>query len=411
MKKATTLIIGAGHSGLAMSRALTRHSIDHIVLDRGGPGHAWRTERWKSLHMLTPNWANCLPGDNGTGHDPDGYMSATEFATYLEGYAQRIGAPIHKGVTVTGLRQSSGDFRVETDQGLYCAKTVVNATGAAARAKVPALAQEVPKHIHQLTAQAYRAPIDLPDGDVLVVGASASGVQIAREVQLSGRQVFLATGNHVRLPRMYRGRNIEHWLQATGVYDERVADIEDLQRARRLPSAQLFSGGEIDLNALQSLGVEVAGRLSAIRDGKAFFSGGLMSVAQAADLKMGRLLDRVDAWISAHGGDGGIPAADRPLPTRLPDTPRLSLDLSVGTLRSIIWATGYTPDTSWIDLPVFDQRNRLQHDQGVCPVPGLFVLGLPVMRRRRSQHISGAAADTVELAGLLHQHLGARKAA
>ena len=411
MEQTTTLIIGAGHAGLAMSRALSLRSIDHILLDRGGPGNAWRTERWNSLRMLTPNWANSLPGANQHVQDPDGYMSCADFAQGLENYANSISAPLREGVTARRLMRWSGEFRVETDQGIYSAETVVNATGATTRAKVPALAADVPKHIQQVTAQAYRTPSDLPDGDVLVVGASASGVQIARELQMSGRQVILATGNHVRLPRMYRGRDIEHWLHRTGVYDERAQDIEDLERARRLPSAQLFSDGEIDLNSLQALGIEVVGRLSAIRDGNALFSGGLANLTTSADLKMARLLDRIDAWISAYAEPGMIASTDRPAPTAIPVSPRLSLDLSPGDLRTIVWATGYAPDTSWIDLPVFDRRNRLQHERGICPVPGLFMLGLPVMRRRRSHHVSGAAADTHELSDILQQHLHARRAA
>lgn len=411
MERTTTLIIGAGHAGLAMSRALTQRSVDHIILDRGQAGQAWRTERWDALRMLTPNWANGLPGAPYTGTDPDGYMTGAAFAQSLEAYAKKIAAPLRQGVTVTRLRHHATEFRVETDTGFFTAETVVNATGATTRAKVPALAAEIPKRILQVTPQSYRNPGDLPDGDVLIVGASASGVQLAREIQHSGRQVTLAVGSHVRLPRAYRGRNIEHWLDVTGIYEEPAETIEDLPRARRLPSAQLFSGGPVDLNALQKIGVEVTGRLAAIRNGKALFSGNLSNLATSADLKMNRTLDRIDAWIAAHDATGAIAVPDRPEPTSVPRLSRLSLDLETGATRSVLWATGYTPDHSWMDLPVFDQRARLLHDKGVCPVPGLFMLGLPVLRRRRSHHISGAAADTDELSSILHKTLDARRAA
>ncbi|MEM1428378.1 MAG: NAD(P)-binding domain-containing protein [Pseudomonadota bacterium] len=414
MEHATAIVIGAGHAGLAMSRALSRRSIDHILLERGGPGHAWRTERWDSLRMLTPNWANGLAGAPYDGADPDGYMNATEFADRLARYAVTIEAPLRTDVTVRRVSRMAGSgrpgFLVETDQGPFSAEIVVNATGATAQPRVPALAAEIPSHVTQITPNRYRGPADLPPGDVLVVGASASGVQLAREIQLSGRQVTLAVGAHVRLPRRYRGRDIEYWLETSGINDERAEKVEDLSRARRLPSPQLLGGGIVDLNALQGLGIEVVGRLSALRDGKALFSGGLAHLTASADLKMHRALDRIDAWIGAMARDAGTSPPDRPDPTTIPEAPRLSRDLS-GTLSTLVWATGYRPDHTWLDLPVFDPRGRLRHDGGVCPVPGLYVLGLPVLRRRRSHHISGASADSQDLSSLIARHLDACRAA
>lgn len=410
MTHATAIIIGAGHAGLAMSRALTCRSIDHIILDRGGPGHAWRHERWDSLRMITPNWANGLPGAPYKGSDPDGYMSAVEFATSLERYAHAISAPVRSGVTVTRLSGEAPRFCIETDQGLFTAETVINATGATRRPRVPGLSREVPSDILQITTNRYRSPAVLSPGAVLVVGASASGVQIARELQLSGRQVVLAVGGHLRLPRRYRGRDIDYWLDVCGIDDERAEEIEDLARARRVPSAQLYGAGAVDLNALQALGVEVTGRLSAIRDGKALFSGGLGSVVSLADLKMNRLLQRIDDWIDVEDMPGARLPPDRPEPTTIKGSPRLSLDLS-GSVRTVIWATGYTPDHTWMDVPVFDPRGRLKHDGGVCPVPGLYMLGLPILRRRRSHQISGAAADTRDLSILIERHLSACRAA
>ncbi|MEM9477820.1 MAG: NAD(P)-binding domain-containing protein [Pseudomonadota bacterium] len=411
MEHVTTLIIGAGHAGLALSRALTHRSVEHVLLERGGPGHAWRSERWDSLRMLTPNWANGLPGAAYDGPEPDGFMTATEFADRLERYARAIAAPIRRGVTVTRVTRKDAGFRVETDHGIWAAETVVNATGATRLPRIPALARDLPSDIEQLTPHNYRNSEQLPEGDVLVVGASASGVQLAREIQLAGRHVTLAVGAHVRLPRRYRGRDIEFWLHRSGIYDERASEVEDLAKARRLPSAQLFGGGPVDLNALQLLGVEITGRLAAIREGKALFSGGLHNVVTAADLKMHRTLDRIDDWLEGHAETSGLATMRRPGPTAIPDQPRLSLDLRRGTVKAIIWATGYAADHSWMDLPVFDARGRLQHDGGVCPLPGLFVTGLPLLRRRRSHHISGAAADAQDLSYLITQHLDARRAA
>lgn len=406
-----TIIIGAGHAGLAMSRALTARAIDHIILDQGGPGHAWRTERWDSLRMLTPNWANALPGETDRDPDPDGFMAARSFADRLERYAQCIAAPLHRGITVTRLAHDGSCFQVETDQGMLRAETIVNATGATRLPRVPRIASEVPSRIFQITPNQYRRPADLPDGGVLVVGASASGAQLAREIQLSGRPVTLATGGHLRLPRRYRGRDIDYWLHHAGINDERAEDLDDLTRARRLPSAQLIAEGTVDLNALRSIGVEITGRLLDIRDGKAMFSGGLAPLIVSADLKMHRLLDRIDDWIAASPKRHGTDDMHRPEPTTIPTNSRLSLPLNPGPVRTIIWATGYAADTSWIDLPVFDIRGRLRHDGGVCPVPGLFALGLPVLRRRASHQISGAAADTKDLSLLISRHLDACRAA
>ncbi|MEM6638076.1 MAG: NAD(P)-binding domain-containing protein [Pseudomonadota bacterium] len=411
MEHVTTLIIGAGHAGLALSRALTRRSVDHLLLERGGPGHAWRTERWDSLRMLTPNWANGLPGADYDGAEPDGFMTASEFADRLEHYAHEIAAPIRSGVTVTRVTRDESGFRVETDQGTWSAESVVNATGATSRPRVPAMERDIPSNIEQLTPDKYRNPKQLPEGDVLVIGASASGVQLAREIRLSGRRVTLAVGAHVRLPRRYRGRDIEFWLHHTGIYDERASEVEDLAKARRLPSAQLFGGGPVDLNALQSLGVGITGRLAAVREGTALFSGGLSNMTTAADLKMHRTLDRIDEWIEGYGSTSELATRDRPAPTLIPSEPRFSLDLMRGEVRTIIWATGYAPNHSWMDLPAFDARGRLKHDGGVCPVPGLFVTGLPLLRRRRSHHISGAAADAQDLSHLITEHLDARRAA
>ena len=394
MRHTTTVVVGAGHCGLAMSRRLAERSVDHVVLERGEVAHSWRTQRWDSLRLLTPNWMTRLPGFAYRGDDPDGYLGAPEVAALLEDYAAASAAPVLTGTAVTAVQADAGGYVVRTDRGTWRAKTVVAATGAAAVASVPAL--QVPSGIVTLTAAEYRNPNRLPQGGVLVVGASASGVQIAEELRRSGREVTLAVGEHVRMPRTYRGRDILWWMDASGMLDVRYDAMPDLLRARNLPSMQLVGGRlTLDLNTLSDLGVRLVGRLAGVHDGKAQFAGSLPNVCRLADLKLGRLLDTIDAWADRAGIDAEPP--QRFAPTRLADPATLSATFGRGGVESIVWATGFHPDLSWLDADVFDRRGRIVHDGGVTASPGLYVMGLPFLRRRKSTLIDGAAADADEL--------------
>ncbi len=412
MRAVTTVIVGAGQSGLAMSRALSNRGVDNLVLDRGAVGNAWRRHRWDSLRLLTPNWANGLPGAPYRGLDRNSFMPVSQLLVQLETYAWRFGVPVQSETAVLRVSGRNAGYHVETSQGPLHCETLVLASGTCARPNVPALSAAVPAGVFQTTPALYKRPGDLPEGGVLVVGASASGVQLARELQRSGRPVTLSVGWHTRLPRHYRGRDVEAWLDAIGLLDERHDAVDDLQRARRTPSPQLIGGPEpVDLNALQALGVEVVGRLAGIHDGQALFSGGLANACESADLKMNRLLDAIDTWVAERRFDSEFPAPDRPEPTRLPVEPALRRSLTDGGIRSIVWATGYRPDFSWLDVPVFDPRGRLRHWGGVVEAPGLYAMGLTFMRRRRSHQISGVGDDAREIADHLLGHLDSRRAA
>src|ERR1700728_5051642 len=222
-----------------MSRCLAERSIDHVVLERGEVANSWRTERWDSLRLLTPNWQSRLPGFRYTGNDPDGYRTLSETVDFIANYAKAITAPVRTHTTVTSLRSTETGYLVHTDQGDWSSRTVVLASGACNIAEVPAFAHRVPAAITTLTAQTYRNPRELPAGGVMVVGASSSGTQIANEIQRSGRPVTLSVGEHIRAPRMYRGRDLEWWLDAAGVLDERYAALEDIAWPRRVPWSQL----------------------------------------------------------------------------------------------------------------------------------------------------------------------------
>jgi putative flavoprotein involved in K+ transport len=408
--RTTAVVVGAGHAGLAMSRCLAERSIDHIVLERGAVANSWKTERWDSLRLLTPNWQSRLPGGYGyTGPDPHGYRTMPETVAYLEQYAETIAAPVRTHTAVTSVRRTEDGYSVTTQHGEWRAPVVVLATGACNIAAVPALAAAVPVQISTLTPMQYRNPDALEHGGVLVVGASATGVQIADEIQRSGRPVTLSVGEHIRMPRRYRGRDIQWWMDAAGILDQRYDAIEDLNRARTLPSLQLAGYPDhrsLDLNSLTAIGVRVVGRLAALRDGKALLSGGLANQGALSDLKMNRLLDTLDEWArqSAIAEDVGPP--ERFEPTRIAPSPPLSLDLTTGELRTLIWATGYRPDYSWLHVPVFDRKGRIRHDGGMAESPGLYLMGLQFMRRRKSALIDGAGDDARELAAHIARHLG-----
>ncbi|WP_433307462.1 NAD(P)-binding domain-containing protein [Actinoplanes sp. CA-030573] len=396
---------------MAASRFLTDRSVDHVVLERGEVANSWRRERWDSLRLLTPNWLSRLPGHAYDGPDPDGYMGMGEVVEFIERFARAVQAPVRTGTNVTSVRPAGAGYRVSTSGGDLLCRSVVLAGGACNVATVPAFAAALPSPVEQLTPLAYRGPGQLPEGGVLVVGASATGVQLAAELQRSGRQVTLAVGEHVRLPRVYRGRDVLWWMHESGVWDQRFDEVDDLTRARRLPSPQLVGtpGREtLDLNALTALGVELVGRFAAVRDGVALFSGGLRNVCSLADLKMNRLLATFDEWARATGRDAEVGPSERFAPTVAPATTRLRLDLRGGEIGSVLWATGFRPDYGWLDVPVLDEKGRLRHEGGVVDAPGLYALGLPMLRRRRSSFISGIEDDARAVIGHLTGALAGR---
>jgi putative flavoprotein involved in K+ transport len=381
------------------------------VLERGEVANSWRRERWDSLRLLTPNWQSRLPGQRYEGPDPDGYMTMAEVTEFIGRFAAASRAPLRTGTTVTSVRRAGEEYHVNTDQGGVGCRTVVIASGACNQPSVPPFAAAVPGSVDQVTPFDYRGPAKLPDGGVLVVGASATGVQLAAELQRSGRPVTLSVGEHVRLPRIYRGRDVLWWMDASGVWDQGYGEIEDLTRARRLPSPQLVGTPEratLDLNVLTAMGVELVGRWAMVRDGHALFSGGLRNMFSLADLKMRRLLDTFDEWARDSGRDAEVGPSERFEPTRVPESSRLQLDLGSGEIRSIVWATGFRPDYRWLDVPVVDAKGQLRHEGGAVASPGLYALGLPVLRRRRSSFICGIEDDARHVIDHLARYLAKR---
>jgi putative flavoprotein involved in K+ transport len=337
-------------------------------------------------------------------------MTSADVIELITRFAAQIRAPVRTRTNVTSVRRSADGYRIATSDGELRSRSVVIASGACNRPALPAFAGALPAEVEQLTPFDYRSPARLREGGVLVVGASATGVQLAAELRQSGRPVILSVGEHVRLPRRYRGRDVLWWMEASGVWDQRYDELEDLGRARRLPSPQLVGArerGTLDLNALTAMGVELVGRFAAMRDGRALFSGGLRNVCSLADLKLERLLGLFDEWALSDERGAGAAAPERFAPTAVPRSARLELDLRAGEVRTVLWATGFVPDYAWLDVPVVDQKGRLRHDGGSVASPGLYALGLPVLRRRKSTFIHGIEDDARDVIDELGAYLEA----
>jgi putative flavoprotein involved in K+ transport len=392
-----TVVIGAGHAGLAVSRLLTEAGRDHVVLDRGGIAERWRSERWDSLHLLTPSWMTRLPGWSSGTTDPDGYLSAAEFRQSLQRYAQSFGAPFVGDTAVRSVTAYRGCYAVRTDDDTWRARQVVIATGPHGAARVPRAVTAT--GLELVTSNRYRRPELLPDGGVLVVGASASGVQIADELARAGRQVLLAVGRHQRLPRRYRGRDIYWWLQRTGRLARTIDEVPDPVQARHEPSLQLVgragvtgADAEVDLAGLQRRGVRLAGRLLALRGHRAQFADDLAESVGAADAAMRRFLDAVDCHVTTTGLESVVLPPVRPARTVVAASPT-EIDLRAVGIGSVVVAAGYRADHSWLHLPITDGAGTIRQRRGVTAAPGVYVVGQRFQHRRDSALIDGARHD------------------
>lgn len=405
-------MVGAGPAGLAASACLAARSVDHVVLEKGRIANSWHTERWDSLTLLTPNWMRRLPGANYDGPDPDGFSTKDDTIAFLDRYAAGSVGPVRCGVTVEAVeRTERGDFlvRCATEEVWEC-EAVIVAAGASSRLALPSLASAIDPAVEQIDALSYRNPGEVSEnGEVLVVGAGASGVQLAYELAMAGRRVTIAVGGHVRLPRTYRGRDIHRWMADIGRLDEPWSLVDDLNRARHVPSPQLIGSvdrRDLDLNTLIEHSVRPVGKLMAVDDGRFWFSGSLPNLAAAADLKQNRLLAEIDEHILSHRIETPT-GPSRPDPTRIREVPT---SLDVGRFTTVLWATGYRPDWRWIDPRALDHKGRPRHDGGVGDVPGLYFLGLPYLRRRSSTFLDGIGRDAVEIVDVLAAGLRSRVA-
>ena len=364
--------------------------------------------------LLTPNHQARLPGFGYSGDDPDGYLTVAETVKFIEEYAQFIAAPVLCDREVVSVDSTPLGFSIATNNNEYATPALVVASGACNRPSFPPCAEKLPESMPSFHPLEYRNPGQLPWGKVLVVGASATGVQLAHEIHASGRPVILSVAEHVRLPRIYRGRDILWWMETVGILDERYDEIDDLVRARSIPSPQLMGTSErrsIDLNSLSDMGVQIRGQLMDIRGNEILFSGSLKNHCELADLKMNRLLKTIDEWISEQGLDVEFDEPERFSGTRVEEKSPLTLDLQKEDIQSVVWATGFAPDYRWLKLPVLDRKGRIRHEAGVAAWPGLYVLGATFLTRRKSTYIHGAEDDAREVCEHLVAYLRKRSAA
>ncbi|HEX6249417.1 MAG TPA: NAD(P)/FAD-dependent oxidoreductase [Nocardioidaceae bacterium] len=392
-----TVVIGAGHAGLAVSRQLAEAGRDHVVLERGGVAERWRSERWDSLHLLTPRWMARLPGWRYRGPDPEGFMPVSELIGHLEGYAASFTAPVRTETTVLRVTVQDPGYQVVTDQGTWRSRHVVVATGPWGRPHVPDSVSAAPSQLHVTTASRYRNPAGLPDGGVLVVGASSSGVQIADELARSGREVILSVGGHTRMPRRYRGMDIFWWLEQTGRLARTIDDVGDPYAARREPSMQLVGRAHgkdenLDLGVLADRGVRLTGRLTALAGMTAGFADDLGESVAEAEARMHRFLDAVDEHVDRTGLSPEVWEPQRPDPVPAVATPS-RLDLAREGVSTVLLATGYRPHHPWLEVPVSAPDGHIRQYRGVTPAAGLYVVGQRFQHRRDSGFIDGARHD------------------
>ena len=392
MTDTDTVVVGAGHAGLAVSRLLFAAGRDHVVLERGRIGERWRSERWDSLRLQTPNWMTRLPGWRYCGPDPDGYLSAGAFGQLLRQYAASFDAPVLESANVervsSAANTSGHRYLVVSDRGTWRTRHVVIATGPHGVPHRPAGLH--PRGIELITAPQYRNPTQLPSGGVLIVGASSSGVQIADELTRAGRPVVLAVGRHTRMPRRYRGLDIFWWLANTGRLARTIDDVRDPVAARREPSPQLVGRNEdLDLAVLQARGVRIIGRLEQITGGQAWFRADLADSLASADRRLHWLLDTIDDFANAAGLGQELGPPARPRIIAVPPTPT-RLDLRSEGIETVLLATGYRASHPWLRLPVTASDGTIAQHRGVTAAPGVYVVGQRFQHRRDSGYIDGA---------------------
>lgn len=401
------IIIGGSQSGLAASWCLKQRGIEHIVFERNTVGNAWRDMRWNSFCLVTPNWQCTLPGfsytDEYGGKDPDGFMVRDEIIEYIEAYRAHFDPPLREHTIVHKVTPHEFGYEVLAGNERYLASDVIVATGAYHLPKIPGLSAELPVDVLQLHSSTYRDPAQIPEGDILVVGSGQSGCQIAEDLHLAGRQVHLALGSAPRAPRNYRGRDVTAWLVDMGHYDITVDDHPLGEAVRQKTNHYMTGrdgGREIDLRRFALEGMQLHGRITALINGQLHFDDSMVTNLNAADASAERIKQEIDKWIDKNQIEA--PEAEPWTPCHKPEGGESQINLGSDKQRklaAVIWATGFTSDYPWLNVPAFDENNNIAHWRGCSrQVDGLWVLGLPWMVTWGSGRFSGVARDAEYIA-------------
>lgn len=391
----SAIIVGGGQAGLSASYHLQQHDIDHLVLEKHSVTHTWRTQRWDAFCLVTPNWQCALPGYPYVGDDPHGFMKKDEIIRYLDGFIASVNAPVREGVAVQRLSpRAEGGYCLETSAGTFSADQVIVASGGYHTPIIPRLAERLPVQITQLHSEQYRNPQALPEGAVLVVGSGQSGAQIAEDLHLAGRKVFLAVGDAPRCARFYRGKDVVDWLAEMGYYDIGV-DIHPLREGVRDNTNHYVTGRDggrdIDLRRFALDGMQLFGRLESLHGTQLNFAGDLSAKLDAADAVYNRINASIDKYIAENHLQAPPGSVYEPLWT--PGEAITQLELQDSGITSVIWCIGFQPDFSWVDVPVFNGRHYPGHSRGVTAHAGLYFLGLPWLHTWGSGRFSGVARD------------------
>lgn len=407
------IVIGGGQAGLSMSHCLKSRGIDHLVFEKHRIGHEWRTHRWDSFCLVTPNWQCQLPGFAYSGSDPHGFIGKDDIVRYIESYAASFDPPILEGVAVTALRRrAGGGYELDTTDGAYTADQVVVAIGGYHVPVIPRFAERLPAGLTQLHSCDYRNPQSLPDGAVLVVGSGQSGCQIAEDLHLAGRKVHLCLGGAPRTSRFYRGRDVVDWLHDMGYYDMPVHEHPLKERVRAKANHYVTGrdgGRDIDLRKFALEGMQLYGRLEDVQGTHLTFAADLAKNLDQADAVADSIKNTIDKFIASKGI--AAPVEARYTPVWTPEREPTELDLAAAGISSIIWSIGYRSDYRWIEVPVFDGKGYPWHQRGVTTAEGLYFLGLPWLYTWGSGRFSGVARDALHLADRVEALIKARAGA
>ena len=403
----SAVVIGGGQAGLSASHYLGKQGIDHIVFEKKTVAHKWKNERWDAFCLVTPNWQCQLPDHPYDGEDPHGFMVKDEIIAYVDRFVRKVNPPVLEGTSVTSLEQAGDIFTVESSAGTVTADSVVIATSLYSEPAIPRAAERLPGDILQLHTADYRNPGQLPEGAVVVVGSGQSGCQIAEDLHLAGRKVHLVTGNAPRCARFYRGRDVVDWLADVGQYDITIAH-DGMTKKKHDTNHYLTGrdgGRDIDLRKFALEGMTLYGRMKGVTDGKMLFEPNLKANLDGAD----RVYNGINALIDRYIAEKSIaaPAGSAYVPLWEPEIEPVDLDLRAQTVTSVIWATGFSPDWSFVGLPIFDGTGYPVQRRGVTGIDGVYVLGLPWLWTWGSGRFLAVGKDAEHVVGHLAERLEA----